>query len=303
MEAANHRQALQEYRVRCLGDDGSQPWVCAQALLYLLQGNTIIERLALWFFPSEHERCLVSQSPADASVQEYYIMVRLEGRAGLTKLSLGVCFDGSEYKAPWELPSPPPSPDPTEGIVLRIVSIERDGEPLKHPEDAGPSLAAASHIKEVVRKHAGKCETLPGGGHLHSGFVVLRTTKYLEAKAVLESDDCGPEEWEKAVRQLEDPESHPWFLARRLEEMGLGDKLVDAEAKLRGMASRVEVAEGIWLVEERVPRESREFVLAARWAVQKSIRGTGSIPKAKMWEPVVLLNREERPEFRLMRMA
>jgi hypothetical protein len=307
-EAANHRQALQEYRARCQGQDGTgSSWACAQALLYTLQESTIIERLALWFFPSEHQRYLTSCSSLDPTVKSYYVVVRLQGSASLTRLSLGVCFDGTEYKAPWELADPPPSPDPREGIVLRIVSIERDGEPLKRPEDAGPSLAAAGHIKEVVRKHAGKCETLSAGQSLHTRFAVLRTAGYLEAKATLESDDCGPADFERAIRRVEDPEEHPWRLAQRLEEMGLGDRLADACDRLREQvgASRVEVAEGpgIWLVHEEVPRESREFVVAGRWAIQKSIRGTGSIPKAKMWEPVVLSNHQERSEFRLLRMA
>jgi hypothetical protein len=47
---------------------------------------------------------------------------------------------------------------------------------------------------------------------------------------------------------------------------------------------------------------SCEFAAAGRWAVQKSIKGTGSIPRAQMWESVVLYD-EPSSEFRLMRMA
>jgi hypothetical protein len=66
---------------------------------------------------------------------------------------------------------------------------------------------------------------------------------------------------------------------------------------------RLHVVDDIWLVHEELPLSSSEFLVAARWAIQKSIKGTGSIPKAKMWEPVVLGGRDGREEFRLMRTA
>lgn len=301
-EASNHREAIREYRQRCGGAD---PWVCAEALIYLSEGNRIIERYALWLFPSDSERCLVASN--DKGVDEFYVLVRLEGKARLDKLSLGVCKSPGTARATEFAPShatqgAPVEVDPTEGHVVRIVSIEHDGEPLQHPEDASPYLPNAKHIREVIRKHAGKCESVSTMAMLHTKFGVLRTQSYLAAKATMDSDDCGPEEWKRALCQLEDPASFPWALANRVAELGALDKLKVAETGLLP-GGKVHIADDIWLVDEALPLESSEFLVAARWAVQKSIKGTGSIPRAKLWEPVVMLNHRDELEFRLMRMA
>lgn len=285
-EADNHRNALAEYRERCKGID---PWSCAEALVYLVDGDRLVEKYALWLFPSDSERFLVSSN--DDGVQEFYVLVRLEGKNCLDKLSLGVCRDTAQqfhhaYGTLSEI-------DPTEGHVVRIVSIEEDAQPLSSPEDASPYLQHAKHIREVIRKHAGKCEA---GGSASSTFRVLRTQKYLAAKDAIESEDCCPEKWKEALFEIENPASFPWKLANRVAELGKTQTLRDLENRKE---TRVHVVDDIYLVTEKLPTTSSEFLAAARWAVHKSIRGTGSIPKAKMWEPVVVLDET----FQLMRVA
>jgi hypothetical protein len=284
-EAANHRQAIAEYRSRCKGVD---PWLCAEALLYLVDGPRVVEKYALWLFPSDSERFLVSSD--DDGVEEFYVLVRLEGKASLDKLSLGVSRDktGAFHHAHGKLSDV----DPTEGQVVRIVSIEEDGQPLQSPEDASPLLERAKHIREVIRKHAGKCEAGAGS----SAFHVLRTKTYLEARRAIETADCGPEEWNRKLLELENPDAFPWKLSNQVAASGHMDRLHEAETS---QEFPVHVVDDIYLVQEELPQASSEFLAAARWAVQKSIRGTGSIPKAKMYEPVVVTN----DTFQLMRMA
>lgn len=284
-EAANHRKAIAEYRARCKGAD---PWSCAEALLYLVDGPRVVEKYALWLFPSDSERYLVSSN--DDGVEEFYVLVRLEGKASLDKLSLGVSRDkaGAFHHAHGKLSDI----DPTEGQVVRIVSIEEDGQALPSPDDASPRLDRARHIREVIRKHAGKCEA----GADASRFRVLRTQAYLTARRAIEAADCGPEEWDRALQALESPDAFPWKLSNLVAEKGCMDTLREAENALE---SQVHVVDDIYLVQEELPSTTSEFLAAARWAVQKSIRGTGSIPKAKMYEPVVV----SHDTFQLMRMA
>jgi hypothetical protein len=290
------------------------PWVCAEALLYLLDGHEIVERYGLWIFPSPNERFLISTS---GDVDEYYILVRLEGKNCLDKISLGVCKTLSRYTSttssmafvtaysPSSLtPGAPLDLDPTQGHVLRIISIERDGEQLHSPEDASPSLQNARHIREVIRKQAGKCDVaLSPSETLHHKFGVLRTEAYVHAKEMLESDDCGEEEMEAALLALDDPASYPWKLANRVADLGLGARMQEAENSLLPQG-KLHIAEDIWLVDESLPLATSEFAAAAQWAVQKSIKGTGSIPHAKMWDSVVLPSHDgASSKFQLMRMA
>lgn len=291
-DADNHRKAIAEYRERCKGTD---PWVCAEALLYLVDGDRLIEKHALWLFPSDSERFLISRN--DNGDEEFYVLVRLEGKACLDKLSLGVCRDkeGGFHDAHGTLSEI----DPTEGQVVRIVSIEEDGQPLPTPDEASPHLQHAKHMREVIRKHAGKCEAGSGSA---PAFRVLRTQKYLAAREIVASGDCGPDEWKAALLEMENPSSFPWRLANRVAQLQQMDKLRELEKASHangGRGERVHVVDDIYLVTETLPTATSEFVAAARWAVQKSIRGTGSIPKAKMWEPVVIADET----FQLMRMA
>lgn len=317
-EVKNHRQAIQEYRETC---DVTRSWVATEALLYLAHdGDKIIERHALWLFPNPNERYLIASSNEEGHhnhvVEEYYILVRFEGKNSLDKLSLGICkvakgdthtqthTQTHEYTASSSTEHAPLELDPTEGYVIRILSIERDGEPLQQPEHSSPLLQNAKHIQEVVRKHTGKISQI--SETLHYKFGVLRTTEYLEAKDMLHSDECGTDEWYASLKTLEDQQnetsSYPWKLANRVAQLGLMAKLRLAESQLL-QHGKMHITENIWLVDETLPLESSEFVVGARWAVQKSIRGSGSIPRAKMFEPVVLLNHQDKEEFCLMRMA
>ena len=302
-ESLRHREAVREYKDRCQGA-GSTPWVTAEALLYLADGDRIVERYALWLFPSETERFLTSTSTSpSSSVHEFFVLVRFEGRGTLTKLSLGVCQTGRHaFQAAHATQDAPLEVDPTAGQVLRIVSIERDGEQLQHPEDASPFLHGARHIREVIRKHAAKCDHISSSDTLHRRFAVLRTQAYLDAREALKQEDCDGDTWATNLAALEDPSSFPWHLANRVAGLGAMALLAQAKASLPARG-QVHIVDDIWLVHEELPLSSNEFVVAARWAIQKSIKGTGSIPKAKMWEPVVLVGRDGRQEFRLMRMA
>ena len=298
-ETRNHRQAVREYRERC---EGMDPWVCAEALLYLLDGREIVHRYCLWLFPSPNERFLISTSDG---VDEYYILVRLEGKDCLDKISLGVCKTLGDNKCYPSLltPGAPLDLDPTQGHVLRIISIERDGEQLHSPEDASPSFQNARHIHELIRKQAGKRDGLSASETLHHNFGVLRTKAYVHAKEMLKTDDCGKEEMEAALLALDDPASYPWKLANRVADLGLGARMQEAEKSLLPQG-KVHIAEDIWLVDESLPPETSEFAAAAQWAVQKSIKCTGSIPHAKMWDSVVLPSHDgASSEFQLMRMA
>lgn len=299
-ETKHHRDAIRDYRQKC---DGMDPWVAVEALLYLSDGDKIVERYALWLFPSEHERFLIASS--SEGVDEYYIVVRLEGKNCLDKISLGVCtHNHHQYTASASTLHAPLELDPTEGHVVRIVSIERDGEPLQRPEDASPFLQNARHIREVIRKHAGKCDSISTSETLHYKFGVLRTSDYLKAKDMIaSSEDCDDDEWHRALEVLEDPASYPWELANRVEALGAMSLLRDAESHLLSSDGKLHVVDNIWLVDETLPLESSEFVVATRWAIQKSIKGTGSIPRAKMWEPLVVFNHQDSYEFRLVRMA
>ena len=300
-EKQNHLDAVREYQQRC---QGAAPWVCAEAVLYLLDGDQIGDRYGLWLCPSVHERFLISTSDqdGDGGVDEYYILVRMEGKNRLEKLSLGVCKTrrDNRFGPSSGTPGAPLDVDPTEGHVIRIISIERDGEPLHHPEHASPLLENARHIREVVRKQAGKCENV-STATVHHKFGVLRTEAYIKAMETLEGDDCGDEELEAALEVVDGPASYPWKLANRVTALGVEDRLQEAEHSLLPQG-KLHITEDIWLVDERLPLTSCQFAAAGRWAVQKSIKGTGSIPRAQMWESVVLHD-EPSSEFRLMRMA
>ena len=267
----------------------------------MYNGDRLVEHHALWFFPTSQERYLVS---SHQGVDEYYVLVRLEGKACLDKLSLGVCKNADGDYGPSSLTAGAPSDiDPTDGYVVRIVSVERDGEPLQDPEDASPYLHQARHVREVIRRQAAKCND--GPTTTSSGkFGVLRTSEYIEAKELLEADDCDPDDWERCLATLENPSSFPWKLAHRVAELGYQDTLNEAGSRLRLSKGKVHIVDDIWLVDEGLPSASNEFAVAARWAVQKSIHGAGSIPRMQMWEPVVVLGcDDETLVFQLMRTA
>lgn len=298
-EVKNHRQAIQEYRNTC---DVTRPWVATEAVLYLAHDDKIIPRNALWLFPNPNERYLIASSNESPDVvEEYYILVRFEGKNSLDKISLGICKVGNhDYTTSSATEYAPLELDPTEGHVIRILSVERDGEPLQEPEHASPLLQNAKHLHEVVRKNAGKISHV--SETLHYKFGVLRTTEYLEAKDMLQSDNCGTDEWYASLKTLEDAtSSYPWKLANRVAQLGLMSKLRLAESQLL-QNGKMHITENIWLVDETLPLESSEFVVGARWAVQKSMK-SGSIPRAKMWEPVVMRNHQDKEEFLLVRMA
>ncbi len=293
-EAENHRQAIQEYHARCCRS--SPPWVCAEALLYLVDGSKIVKRHALWLFPSDQERYLVHRAPD--GTEELYVLVRLEGKNCLDKLSLGVQRTSGDYTHAGTTTSL----DPTEGQVVRIVSIEDDVRMLVAPENANFLLDHARHMQQVIAKQESRMSGGAPTDTLHYKFATLRTSEYLEAHDVLQSDNCEADKWEAALHTVETNTDHPWKLANRVVELGAMDVLDKAETSLLSQG-RVHVVDDIWVVDESLPLQSIEFLCAARWAVQKAKNGTGSIPKAKMWEPVVMLNHADKPEFHLMRMA
>lgn len=299
-EVANHRKALAEFRERC---QDASTWKCTQSILYVNDGPRIIEKYALWLFPSDNERFLVSSSSSSSSpspndqdtpVHEFYILVRLEGRDKIDKISLGVCKD--QHGRFTEAQQAITDVDPTEGHVLRIVSIEHDNQDLKGPDEASPHLNQAKHVREVIRKHAGKCDA---NANARPIFTVLRTQAYLDAKALLDNDYTDPDQWTQALAELEASRSNPWHLVNRVAELGAINKLKDAKTSTTG---NVHIVDDIWLVSETTPTSSSEILVAARWAVLKSINGTGSIPRSKLWEPVVV-SRGNDEVFQLMRMA
>ena len=298
-EIKNHRQAVREMRERCQGFD---QWVCVEALLYVADGDAIVERVCLWVFPNANERYLTSTSDENGGVDAYYILLRLEGKSSFDKVSLGVCRNYAGTFSPFSSTiGAPLDVDPTMGNVLRIISIENDGDPLQSPEDASPSLSNARHIREVVREQAGKSEPLSESKTLHATFGVLRTSEYINAKEKMEGDDCSSEEWADALKVLEDASSFPWRLAEKVAEMGFEGRMEEAENELLP-CGKLHICENIWLVDERLPLESNECLTTGRWGVMKSIQGTGSIPRAKLWEPVILHD-DLCSQFALMRMA
>jgi hypothetical protein len=299
-EIINHRKAVKEIRERCHGFDA---WLCAEALLYVIDGDSIVERFGLWIFPNANERYLISTSDDNGGVDEYYILVRLEGKSSLDKLSLGVCRTHAAgiFTLPSSTPGAPLDVDPTMGHVIRIISIEKDGDPLQSPEDASPTLSNARHIREVVRKQAGKSDTISASETPHSKFGVLRTLEYMNAMEKMGEDDCSQEEWEAGLKVLEDPEGFPWKLAKIVDEMGAADRMKEAEDRLLP-CGRMHLYKNIWLVDESLPLRSNEFLSMARWGVMKSIQGTGSIPRSKMWESVVMHD-DSCSHFTLVRTA
>ena len=94
------------------------------------------------------------------------------------------------------------------GHVLRIISLEKDGDPHQAPNDTNPSLASARHIREVVRKQHGKHESIGASETLHATCGVLRTKEYIRAMEIMAEDDCSPEDFEEALKVVEDPESY-----------------------------------------------------------------------------------------------
>ena len=295
-----HRQAVEEIHKRCKGFDS---WVCAEALLYVVDGDKIVERLGLWVVPSANERFLISTSYENGGVDEYYILVRLQGKNCLDKLSLGVCRTHSgKFSPSFQTPGAPLDVDPTMGHVIRIISIERDGAPLHRPEDADPTLSNARHIRDVVRKAGKPADLISASSTLHNKFGTLRTREYMRAKEML-AEDCSPEEWGLLMQVLEDPASFPWGLAEKLSEMGteVVGRMTEAENRLLP-CGKLHVYEDIWLVDESLPLESNKLMTAGRWAVKKSIQGAGSIPRAKLWDSVVM-HEDYCSRFILIRLA
>jgi hypothetical protein len=179
--------------------------------------------------------------------------------------------------------------------------VEKDGDPLLRPHEvlAVPSLAC--HIGEVIRKHGLKCNGIAESESLHGPFFVLRTEAYLDARDKVRADDCPADEWHDALETMHTCDSASWDLVNRCASLHMLDRIAACERLDR---DRVHVVEDIFLVKETLPLESQEFVVAAQWAVRKSIKGTGSIPKCKLWEPVVVKDPEGHGEtFRLVRFA
>lgn len=308
-EAMRHRAALQALRGR------PEAWLAVQALLFVQQGDRIYQHACVWFFPDEGQRVLVR---ARGDVRHFYVVVRKQGESALDRLSLGVCERRGAFSpahaafAAAPCASDEDDIDPVgKGVVVRIVSVERDGEPLlKAPEIlATPSLA--SHVGEVIRKHGGaKCTTsIASAESLNGTFLVLRTKAYLDALHKVESADCAAADWHAALEALQAEAASPWDLANRVARLGKMDQLVECAASLereRRPHRCVHVVDDIYLAQETLPPESREFVVAAHWAVRKSIKGTGSIPKSKLWEPVITRKPASQgggEYFQLMRFA
>lgn len=197
-EIKNHRQAVRDIREKCHGFD---QWGCVEALLYMVTGDTIVERVCLWVFPNANERYLTSTSDENGGVDAYYILGRLEGKSSFDKISQGVCRNHAGTFSPFSSTTGASlGVDPTMGNVLRIISIEKDGDPLQSPEDASPFLSNARHIREVVREQAGKSEPLSESETLYATFAVLRTSEYINAREKMEEDDCSSEEWVMPLR-------------------------------------------------------------------------------------------------------
>lgn len=65
---------------------------------------------------------------------------------------------------------------------------------------------------------------------------------------------------------------------------------------------KLHTCEDIWLVDESLPLISNEYLTSGRWAVSKSFQGSRSIPRAMLWESVVLHD-ELSSQFALIRHA
>jgi hypothetical protein len=188
------------------------------------------------------------------------------------------------------------------GKVLRIISIEKDGDPLQSPVDAIPSFSNARRIRGVLLQEAEKWSPVSGSEMLHTTFTVLRTSEYINARKKMEEDDCSSEEWVDAFNVLEDASSHPWRLAEKVAEMGFAGRMEEAENRLLLPCGKLHICENIWLVNERVPLVSNEYLTTGMWGVMKSIQGTGGIPRAKLWESVIVHD-DLCSKFALIRMA
>ena len=142
---------------------------------------------------------------------------------------------------------------------------------------ASPSLASARHIREVVRKQHGKHESISASETLHATCGVLRTTEYIRAMEIMTENDCSPEDFEEALKVVEDPESYPWKLADRMSEIhkDFVSRMNEAEDKLLPFGK---------LLCGRDPALGFERLLDyGEMGVMKSIQGTGSIPGRHHW--------------------
>lgn len=312
-EAMHHREAIKELE----GADyaGLGAWRAVQALLFVYAGGDRIDQHAcVWLFPDESQRFLAC---VHENGKEYYVIVRRQGQRTLDKISLGVCEqDGVFYPSRTAHGAGSGTEvqviDPEVGVVVRIVSIEKDGDPLLRPHEILAVPSMARHIADVIRKQTAKCGAIASSENLHGPLLVLRSKAYLDARDKLVTDDCAADEWHAALEAMHADPASPWDLVNRVASLGLMDRLTERAAELDKVVAasqvgtgdaRVHVVDDIFLVEETLPLASHEFVVAAPWAVRKSIKGTGSIPKSKMWEPVVVQTRQGHETFQLVRFA
>ena len=66
-EVKNHRLVLKQIRERC---QGFENWVSCEALLYMQDGDKIVEHFCLWVFPNANDRYLVSTNLEDGIDEE-----------------------------------------------------------------------------------------------------------------------------------------------------------------------------------------------------------------------------------------
>ena len=264
-----HRQAVQEMRDRCAESD---TWVCSEALLYVVDTNEIVERMAIWTFPSDVKRVLKSMAS-----DEWYIWARLRGTNRFEKVFFGVsCTSAGIYERPFSN---------HDGELVQIISFEKEDEPLQLTAELTLiSFKQAEQMSKVhaVAKEAKEC------AEVKQTFPVLRTSEYLIAQEIVHMMDSTAEDVALAMKVLDDPKGHCWALTKKLEEMGrVGFDLLNvACASMASSGGNVCVYDNIWLVEEKMVPTS----------IQKS-------SACNVWDPVLMYNEHDRPSFHLVNLS
>ena len=253
----------------------TRTWFCTEVLLYMVDENEFKKAKGVWTFPSDAHRSITSTSEC-GDVEDYFVYVRLEGRKRFDKVLFGMCRKNAGGLEQIVLP-------PIKSQLVRIISIEKEGDPLRSINDFRTSLSNAQHVQNLATKYrdVGRGQdSLTGSKH-----VVIRTSEYLAANEAMKNDQG---DFNANYTVMEDQLSTPWKLAKKLEDVGLVlvDRVDKPNASLPS-GGKALVYDNIWLVEETMSCSSNEFLMTGRWVVENSIDGNGSIC-AKLWDAAIV---------------
>lgn len=248
-------------------DDEQKKWFATQAVLFLARGEILETMVGIWTFPYQEQRYGVVESDEDDSV-EYCIVFRPQGGNEFIRLSMGIVktAEGEFVQAQKN----PILGDEYRGFVMRIVSIEKNGEMLPSVSNIAGFLSEAFHMSDVIGRQYTSSETGPWATGREFGVARRRSDKAVLDRILKgEALDDDIHRWSKHL--------HPWDVAEAIETNDV-DTFV---RKIQQAVEDVDLDEGHVVSLESIPM-SNIGVMPCIWAVQRGNKSTW-IPRSRLF--------------------